>query len=554
MKSRIEKLLKLAVNELAGRDVLSDPGMVDILVEKPSKKEFGDFTTNVAMLIASAEGKPPRDIASMIVNTIRDSHVDIFSSVEIAGPGFINFRVSPAYWVGVLKDILNNKDDYGKSAYGKGKRVQIEFVSANPTGPLHVGHGRGAAVGDTLANILKATGFHVETEYYINDVGNQMNTLGRSVFARYLELLGRKLDFPEDGYQGDYIKDIAEEIRKRYHDDLLHYSTDEAVALCRDFASDVILEGIKEDLDLFGIKFDRWFSEKVLHEDGKIQQAIDTLASRDLVYNSDGALWFRSSRFGDEKDRVVRKRDGTLTYFASDIAYHMDKLARGYDTIIDIWGADHHGYVSRMRAAVKALGGSERSFHALLIQLVSLERAGRPVYMSTRKGEFVTLREILDEVGKDAARYFFLMRKCDSHLVFDLELAKKKTEENPVFYIQYAHARICSILRKASEMGMVPDVDGADLDYVSKGDDLELIKVLAGYPSLLVSCARSMEPHHVSFYLLELAGLFHRFYNKNKVISDNKELSLARLCLVDAVRQVLVSGLSIMGIDAPEVM
>ncbi|RLB00055.1 MAG: arginine--tRNA ligase [Deltaproteobacteria bacterium] len=554
MKSKIEELLRLSLKELISKHLISSAIPNEIQVDRPTQKEFGDFATNVAMPLASREGKPPRDIASIIVHNIKQRHGNMFSSIEIAGPGFINFKVKPEYWVGVLGDILRDKDAYGKSSYGKGKKVQIEFVSANPTGPLHVGHGRGAAVGDTLANILKITGFLVEREYYINDVGNQMNTLGRSVFARYLELCGEEGDFPEDGYQGDYIRDIAADIKARYQDELLHYSTREAVALCRDFASKRILKGIREDLDSFGIEFDRWFSESTLHEEGKIQKAVDILKSRDLIYTSDGALWFRSTRFGDEKDRVVRKRDGTLTYFASDIAYHMDKLERGYDKIIDIWGADHHGYVPRMRAAIEALGGDGDSFHALLIQLVSLERSGRPVYMSTRKGEFVTLKEIIDEVGKDAARYFFLMRKCDSHLVFDLELAKKKSNENPVFYIQYAHARICSILNKASKMGLVPDIGAADLGYVSRGDDLALIKALADYPSLLISCARNLEPHHLSFYLLELAGLFHSFYNKNKVISDNRELSLARLCLVDAVRQVLRGGLSIMGIDAPEVM
>ncbi|MCD6280067.1 MAG: arginine--tRNA ligase [Deltaproteobacteria bacterium] len=554
MKSKIEELLRLSVKELISKHVVSSAIPDEIQVHRPTQKEFGDFATNVAMPLASREGKPPRDIASIIVDNIKQRHGDMFSSIEIAGPGFINFKVKPEYWVGVLGDILRDKDAYGKSSYGKGKKVQIEFVSANPTGPLHVGHGRGAAVGDTLANILKITGFWVEREYYINDVGNQMNTLGRSVLARYLELCGEGGDLPEDGYQGDYIRDIAADIKDRYQDELLHYSTGEAVALCRDFASKRILKGIREDLDSFGIGFDRWFNESTLHEEGKIQKAVDILKSRDLIYTSDGALWFRSTRFGDEKDRVVRKKDGSLTYFASDIAYHMDKLERGYDKIIDIWGADHHGYVPRMRAAIEALGGDGDSFHALLIQLVSLERSGRPVYMSTRKGEFVTLKEIIDEVGKDAARYFFLMRKCDSHLVFDLELAKKKSNENPVFYIQYAHARICSILNKASKMGLVPDIGAADLGYVSRGDDLELIKALADYPSLLISCARNLEPHHLSFYLLELAGLFHSFYNKNKVISDNRELSLARLCLVDAVRQVLRGGLSIMGIDAPEVM
>jgi arginyl-tRNA synthetase len=474
--------------------------------------------------------------------------------VEIAGPGFINLCIHPRRWVGVLTEILKQKGAYGNGTFGAGKKVQIEFVSANPTGPLHVGHGRGAAVGDTLARILKAAGFDVQREYYINDTGNQMNMLGLSVWCRYRELFDLNADFPENGYKGDYIRDLAGEMRAMHGDSLLALTQEEALAQCRAYAGETILSGIKDDLAAFNVSFDHWFNESRLYQENKLDETLGRLKAQDLVYDQEGALWFRSSRFGDEKDRVIRKQDGSLTYFAPDIAYHQDKLERGFAWIIDIWGADHHGYVARMRAAFSALGAPDDCFHALLIQLVALVRGGEPVQMSTRSGEFVTLKEILDEVGKDAARYFFMMRRCDSHLVFDLELAKKKGEENPVYYIQYAHARICSILRKAAEQNMVPDLNGADLALLAQGDDLEMVKLLASFPDIVTSAAADLEPHRIAFYLLELATAFHRFYNKNKVISEDHALTQARLILIDAIRQVIANALALMGITAPETM
>ncbi|HDP23881.1 MAG TPA: arginine--tRNA ligase [Deltaproteobacteria bacterium] len=553
MKDTIERAVTSAVEDLTKRGLLP-PGSGDAAtVSIPQNKEFGDYATNIAMISASRAKKSPREIASLIRGELEQRN-DLFSEVTIAGPGFINFTVRPELWIKVLDDIHEQGTAYGCSAYGQGRKVQVEFVSANPTGPLHIGHGRGAAVGDTLVRIMKTAGYEVQAEYYINDIGNQMNLLGLSVLSRYRELFDQGISFPENGYQGEYIRTIASELTRIHGEGLLALDHHEAVHVCREYAARSILEGIKDDLIRFEVHFDNWFSESSLYDQHKVDETLEHLKTSGLSYENDGALWFRTTRFGDEKDRVLRKQDGSLTYFAPDIAYHRDKLERGFTKIIDIWGADHHGYVPRMRAAIQALDSEPESFHALLIQLVSLVRDGKPVSMSTRSGEFVTLREILDEVGTDAARYFFLMRRCDSHLVFDLDLAKKKTEENPVFYIQYAHARICSILRNAAELGLAPDMSQVDRTLLEQDDDLDLIKVLATYPDVLVSCAADLEPHRVAFYLLELATEFHRFYNKNRVISESGPGTMARLVLVDAVRQVLVNALALMGIVAPESM
>lgn len=553
MKEKIETLLRDTVSGLVADGLLPQIDPQGVSVSIPTNKEFGDFATNVAMVTASRAKKRPRDIAEIVKRSL-ETHSDLFERIEIAGPGFINISLNPALWVNELKDIVGQRENYGRSTYGAGKKVQVEFVSANPTGPLHIGHGRGAAVGDTLARILAAAGFAVEAEYYINDIGNQMNNLGLSVLVRYKELYGQTVPFPENGYQGDYIRDIALVMREIHGDALLAAEEPEAIGICREYAAETILQGIREDLALFNVHFDHWFGESSLYRDKKVEASLEALAREGLSYEEEGALWFRTSRFGDEKDRVLRKKDGSLTYFAPDIAYHKDKLDRGFAKIIDIWGADHHGYVPRMRAAIEALGASPDCFHALLIQLVSLVRDGSPVSMSTRSGEFVTLREIIDEVGKDVARYFFMMRRCDSQLVFDLDLAKKKSDENPVYYIQYAHARICSILKNAADQGLSPDTFAIDLSLLAAGEDLELIKTLATYPDTIVSAAADLEPHRIAFYLLDLATAFHRFYNRNRVITENVPLTMARLVLVDAVRQVLCNALALMGIGAPESM
>jgi arginyl-tRNA synthetase len=553
VKEQIQSLLKETLQTLIEEGKIPHCNLDNLGLSTPSNKEFGDFASNAAMVMASLAKCKPRDIAASIKERM-DPLTDVFERIEIAGPGFINFTVSPKMWVRVLGEVLQAGPQFGTGTYGRGEKVQVEFVSANPTGPLHVGHGRGAAVGDTLARILRAAGFEVESEYYINDVGNQMNMLGLSVLCRYREFHGIEAAFPENGYKGDYIGDIANALKESRGDALLSMDEDEAVASCRQYAANAIMDGIREDLELFNVHFHNWFSESTLYRDDKVSHMLAYLSRLDLSYEDDGALWFRTTRFGDEKDRVLRKQDGSLTYFAPDIAYHKDKLDRGFKKVIDIWGADHHGYVPRMRAAIEGLGAPKEAFHALLIQLVSLVREGQPVQMSTRSGEFVTLREILGEVGKDVCRYFFMMRKSDAQLVFDLDLAKKKSDENPVYYIQYAHARICSILKNAREQGLSPDISLLEPDLLAGGDDLDLIKMIASYPDVVAGCAADLEPHRIAYYLLELATAFHRFYNRNRVISDDSGLTMARLILITSVKQVLANALALMGISAPESM
>ena len=445
---------------------------------------------------------------------------------------------------------------FGDLEYGAGKRVVVEFVSANPTGPLHIGHGRGAAVGDSLARILRKAGYTTITEYYVNDAGNQMDTLGRSLLWRYRELLGESLgDYPESFYQGDYLIELAKQLITEQGDALLTPDPEDAVGKFTEYASQVILAGIRDDLTRFGIHFDNWTSEKHFFQDGKVDKVINELQNRGVVYEQEQALWFASSRMGDEKDRVVVRSNGVKTYFASDIAYHKDKHDRGFDLMIDVWGADHHGYVPRIRAALKSLGIDDTSFSVVLVQLVSLLRDGQPVAMSTRAGEFVTLREVVDEVGKDASRFFFLMRRPDSHLDFDLELAKSQSNENPVYYAQYAHARICSILRKSSESGIqVPQIDHVDLSSLTSNEEIEMIKKMDSFPDVVETAARYLEPHRISYFVTDLAAMFHSYYNKNRVISDDPGLTGARLILMVALRQVFQMGFDLLGIEAPTSM
>ncbi len=548
MKQRVARIIEETMAELAAAGTLPEADKMDVSI--PQNKDFGDYATNVAMIMASKAKRNPREIAAIVVEALQQK--EFFEKVEIAGPGFINLTLKPAMWIDVINEIQQQGSNFGRSDFGGGKKVMVEFVSANPTGPLHVGHGRGAAVGDALGRILGAAGYAVEHEYYINDVGNQMNTLGRSVLIRLKQQQGQDIEFPEDGYQGDYIGELAAELREQEGAAILAMDEDAAIQHCRKYAADEILKGIEDDLEGFNVHFDNWFSEASLYTDNKVEKTLAELKEKDMVYEEGGADWFRSTKYGDEKDRVVRKQDGALTYFAPDIAYHRDKIERGFEQIIDIWGADHHGYVPRMTAAIQALGAPKETFHALLIQMVSLVRDNEPVYMSTRAGEFITLKEIVDEVGVDAARFFFLLRKYDSQYVFDLELAKKKSEENPVFYIQYAHARICSIINNAKEQGHGPEA--ADLSRLDSEGDIELIKALATYPEVVLSSARDLEPHRIPFYLLELATVFHRFYNKNRVINDDAALTGARLVLIDSVRQVLANALGLMGVSAPERM
>jgi arginyl-tRNA synthetase len=554
MKEQLRACILKGIEGCFADGTLTSGVVPAINVEKPAHAEHGDFATNVAMQMAKGERKSPRAIAEIIVNKLSGSS-ELIGSLEIAGPGFINFFIKDDAWRSVLTGIVRGGDDYGKSTVGAGKKVQVEFVSANPTGPLHIGHGRGAATGDAVASILSAAGFNVQREYYINDAGNQMNTLGLSTLLRYKELLGEQIDFPENCYQGDYIKDIARDAIAKHGDRFLKVSQEEGVAFFSKLAGDLILKGIDDDLKDFGVRFDNWFSEQSLFDEGKVTSAIAEMQEKGHIYEQEGALWFRTTAFGDDKDRVVVRSNGVTTYFASDIAYHRDKYGRGFDWVIDVWGADHHGYVPRLKAVVQGLGRNVDDLGIILVQLVSLLRDGVPVAMSTRSGEFVTLKEVVDEVGRDAARFFFLMRRSDSQLDFDLELAKRQSNDNPVYYVQYAHARIRSIFDTARERGVAPSLDNVRLELLESADDLALIKKLSVYPEVLEAAALNFEPHRITYYLQELAGEFHSFYNKSRVITeDQPELTQARLFLLHCVAITLKNALTVLGISAPERM
>ena len=554
MKDIIRNIVEQTVAQCQQEGLLHSAPVPEFAVEVPKNASHGDFATNVAMLLAPSVKKAPRDIARMLVDKIEKS-ASLVERIEIAGPGFINFHLKPLAWHRVMEELEVQGDRFGSSSAGNGARVQVEFVSANPTGPLHVGHGRGAALGDALANILAFAGYAVQREYYINNVGIQMQNLGRSVYLRYRELLKKDISFPDGLYRGDYIIDIAKEVILKYGERYLEAPESEATPFFSDFAAGLILRGIQDDLQRFGVGFDNWFSEKVLFERGDVQQSLRELQDRDLAYEHDGALWFRTTRFGDEKDRVIVKEDGNTTYFASDIAYHREKFSRGFSRVIDIWGADHHGYVPRMRGVLQALGMPADAFTVILVQMVNLLRDGAPVAMSTRSGEFVTLREVIDEVGKDAARFIFLTRRSDAQLDFDLEVAKKQSDENPVYYVQYGHARICSIISFAREKNIqLPSAQDSNLSLLAAAEELDIIKKLAQFPEIVLGSAQSLEPHRISMYLMDLVGQFHSYYSKHRVISDDAEMSKARLCLINGIRRVLKNGLLLLGVAAPEKM
>ena len=463
--------------------------------------------------------------------------------------------MTPAFFLSRLVGVAEQGDQFGYSNAGKGKKVLLEFVSANPTGPLHVGHGRGAAVGDMLGRLLKKAGYDVSTEYYINDVGNQMNILGRSTWARYRELLGIKEEFPSEYYQGEYIKDIAQEIIGKHDKEFLYKQEDQVLPFFSKYSIDSILDGIRKDLAEFGVEFDRWFSEKSLYDEELVDTTVNWLREKNYVYDKEGAVWLKSSAFKDEKDRVVIKQSGEKTYFCSDIAYHKHKIDRGYEWIIDLWGADHHGYVPRMNAVLQAMGYDKDVFKVLLVQFVALKRGGEKVSMSTRSGEFETLANVVEEVGIDATRFFFLMRSSDSHLDFDLELAKKESPENPVFYIQYAHARICSIFRAAAEQGLnlLAPTD-VDLSLLKDEEELNIIKKILAFTEVVEKSAKSLEVHRIAFYLQDLVSAFHGYYSRHRVVSKDHALSSARLLLMDCLRVTISNALSVMGVSAPERM
>ena len=555
VESFIRNLISQAIRSTAEDEGLAVPDGMEVIIERPRRENQGDYATNVAMLLSRHWGMKPRDVAAKIVSHIDKG--DYVDKVEIAGPGFINFFLSDAWMANLIKEILRKGNDYGKADVGKGKKAQVEFVSANPTGPLHIGHGRGAVVGDVTASVLSFAGWYVEREYYINDAGLQMRMLGKSVQSRYFEILGRSQEapFPEDGYKGDYIYEIAQEIINKEGDRFLHVPLDESLEYFKDFAVRVILNGIKKDLDDFRVQFDVWFSEKSLYERGLIEEMVTFLKEKGLAYEKDGAIWYKSTQFGDEKDRVLIRSTGEPTYFASDVAYHKDKFDRGFDLVIDVWGADHHGYVPRMKAAVQALGKSPDALQILLIQFVSLIKDGKMVPMSTRAGQFVTLREIMDEVGVDAMRYFFLMRKCDSHLDFDIDLAKSASTDNPVYYVQYASARIHSIFKEAASRGIdLAEPEKVDFSLLATEEEKALVKCLARFPEEILKAANELAPHIIVYYVYDLAKAFHSFYNAHRVLGEERPLTDARLLLVRAVQIVLLNVLQLLKINAPEAM
>jgi arginyl-tRNA synthetase len=554
MKETLQVAVKEALQACYDAKALTSGTYPDFTIEVPNHSEHGDFAVNVAMMLAKAEKMAPRRIAEILMEELKAKE-SIWSRVEIAGPGFINFFLTAACWYRVLENVYRLSGGYGSSRVGNGKKVQVEFVSANPTGPLHIGHGRGAATGDAVASVLLEAGYEVEREYYINDAGNQMDTLGRSIYLRYLELQGREVEFPSDCYQGAYIIDIARQILEEQGEALLEMDEQESISFCAQLGGEQIRLEIDQDLQSFGICFDNWYSEQSLYDRGLVKQGIETLTERGYTYTEDGALWLRTTDFGDDKDRVLVRANGATTYFASDIAYHQDKYARGFDTVIDVWGADHHGYVPRMKAMLSALGKEPERLQIILVQLVNLLRGGEQVAMSTRGGTFVTLREVLDEVGKDACRFFFLMRRSDSQLDFDLELAKQQNNENPVYYVQYAHARVCSINQKAREAGIDPaGASEVDVAQLTLEEELDLAKMLNRYPEIIEAAAQNHEPHRITFYMQDLAAKFHSYYNQHRVIVDSAETTRARLYLVNAVKIVLGNALRVLGVSAPEQM
>ena len=584
MRPLLQSLVADALARLQREGVIASVP-AEVHVERTRDRGHGDFATNVALTLAKAARSAPRALAERIAAALPENPA--VARVEIAGPGFINFFLRPGAQLGVLLDVLAAGDAYGRSTVGAGQRVQVEFVSANPTGPLHVGHGRGAAYGSSLANLLAAAGFAVEREYYVNDAGRQMDILAVSVWLRYLQFQGEDIVFPSGGYRGDYVNAIATDFERAVADTFRRPAAavlddlpadapaggdadkylDALIVRARELLGavdygrlhrhgcDTILADIDDDLTAFGVSFDRWYRESSLVDSGALDRAIQTLRQGDHLYQQDGAWWFRATAFGDRQDRVVIRENGEPTYFASDVAYHLDKLERGYDRLIDIWGADHHGYIDRIRASLRALHGADDRLTVLLVQFAVLYRGLEKVSMSTRSGEFVTLRALRDEVGSDAARFFYVLRKCDQHLDFDLELARSNSNDNPVYYVQYAHARIGAVLRQLAERGMKYEQPTADaLAVLAEHPETELATALARYPELIESAALAHEPHQIAYYLRELAGQFHAYYNNHPFLVDDAALRNARLTLVLAVRQVLRNGLNLLGVSAPEQM
>jgi len=583
LKKTITDLIAQALHELEQTSQIPSNLVSNIQVTSSRDPSQGDFASNIALALAKPAGLPPRELAQLI--TAKIAAADIIDRIEVAGPGFINFFVASNASQSIVSTILEQADNYGRGTLGQGGKIQIEFVSANPTGPLHVGHGRGAAYGATLANLLEFVGFQVQREYYVNDAGRQMHILGASTWLRYLELCGEAIVFPSNGYQGDYVWDIAATLHRQHGEAFRRPATrvfadvgqdapagdkekyidrlivnargllgEDAYRIVFDLALNTLVEVIRKDLHAFGVDFDHWFSERSLSDEGLIEQAITRLQDNGHVYQQQGALWFRSTDFGDEKDRVVRRDNGQTTYFASDIAYHMNKFDRGFDKVINIWGADHHGYIPRVKAALSALGYNADDLEIQLVQFANLFEGGAKIAMSTRSGDFVTLRQLREDVGQDAARFFYVMRKAAQHMDFDLDLAREQSSDNPVYYLQYAHARICSVWRQCAEKGLEIAAQQVDLSRLDNTHEQALIKQLGQFPEQVESAARRREPHLVVNYLRDLANHFHSWYNAHQFIVDDVELRDARLSLASAVGQVLKNGLNLMGVSAPEKM
>lgn len=582
MKQELQQLLSEAISIVQEKMNLSFSAIDDIQIERTRDQAHGDFACNIAMVLAKQAKTNPRELASALIENLPASKM--IDRVEIAGPGFINFFLSKQSRLNVISKILQSGSNYGRSEFGAGRSTLVEFVSANPTGPLHVGHGRGAAYGAVVSDLLEAIGYKVDKEYYVNDAGRQMDILTLSIWLRYLEQCGINIDFPENAYQGNYIREIADKLFSDKQQTLgseadplkniivvcddPETSIDQLIAFSKailgsdnyqailDFGLNEILSEIREDLADFGVVFDRWFSERSLTDDNQIQTSIDKLKQSDFVFEENGALWFRSTAFGDEKDRVIVRDNGQATYFASDIAYHVDKFTRGYDKAINIWGADHHGYIARVNAALSALDENPDKLEILSVQFATLYRGTEKLPMSTRSGQFVTLKELQNEVGKDATRFFYIMRKSEQHLDFDLELAKSKSSENPVYYIQYAHARICSVLKQVEEKEFSYDADmgNHNLQTLTEPSEEKLITALSRYPEIVHAAAMGREPHQIAYYLRDLANEFHSYYNSCQFIVDSDELRNARLNLICASKQVLANGLGILGVSAPEAM
>ncbi|HHJ37900.1 MAG: arginine--tRNA ligase [Methylothermaceae bacteria B42] len=585
MKDHLQQLLRQAITQLQQQGEMPSDLQYQVRVDRARDTSHGDFASNIALALAKPAALPPRQLAEKIVQALPDD--PMVKQVEIAGPGFINFFIQPAAQFDVIGRILDEGESFGTSQIGAGQRIHIEFVSANPTGPLHVGHGRGAAYGASVANLLSAIGCRVHREYYVNDAGRQMDILTVSVWMRYLELCGEGVPFPENGYRGGYIRSIAQSLHAKvsdefrrpaelvmeglppdapegdkelYIDALIQRAKtllgDDAYEEVFQSALGSILDDIREDLEEFGVHYDEWFSERRLVQSGAVEQVLQTLENAGYLYQKEGATWFASSRFGDEKDRVVIRENGQMTYFASDIAYHQNKFERGFDYLIDVWGADHHGYVPRLKAAVQALDHDPEALEVRLVQFAILYRGKEKVPMSTRAGEFVTLRQLREEVGKDAARFFYCMRKAEQHMDFDLELAVSQSNENPVYYVQYAHARVCSVFKQLTEKGWRHDVARglASLERLTEPHEQTLLITLARYPETVERAARQREPHQITQYLRELAAQFHTYYNAHTFLVEDENLRDARLNLIEAVRQTIANGLRLLDVSAPEAM